>query len=705
MSEPKSKKFEDKLVKGKIVYVPPGVTQEITIPKCNKIINCDNMIGFHNEHGSCWSIVVLTFMLHSHITGCDFQSKITKQEYDYSSDRLKHYFPSNKVFDCMFKREYIPIILDAIRERIINKHTEQLRSLELPPVAEPLVRSPSGICESKMLQAYFNFFGYDGFKVFDDGAGIQTSFMFMNLLSKTVLNRFINMDIYGEYDIIFSDNAIGYHISIPRHAIGIFKCDNENYYIVDNDDLTPFRFNEFVAKYNECKAIEDAVKLQEKMDKQRGIITEIRPPCFDLMYNTKSGVVIKMANKEMHSFTNHGIDGSESLKHIHTIKKYSLYTGIDSKYKHSSNIITYFYSVEARIIETIRYNNNVDVETLKDQITQIDRRYHNSDTLLMEGIDNRLFENNFDLFRYLVENRNPNLNLVDRFNQTMLHIALYKNCPKIARYLIERGAKIDMKDNQGETQTDILVRYHKNNLNSSFELIYKDHIEHMFTIEGRTIDFIRKKEIAKIKEIEQRIEDINRQHNKSDTLLMEGIRNHLFEEHFNELKDLVETHEPNLNITNMLNETMLHIALKKDCPKIARYLIERGAKIDMKDNQGETQTDILVRYHKNNPNSSFESIYKDHIFPQGTLVSEAKPIVNTPPVKLPLRLNVPTNMRGNKKQYSVRDGIHDDISRDNSSKTSVESIKAEQEYYFDNFEKKYLKYKLKYHQLKKQLNL
>ena len=484
MSEPKSNKNERKLVKGKIAYVPPIVTQEITIPKCDKIINCDDMIGFHNEHGSCWSIVVLTFMLHSHITGCDFQSKITKKEYDYSEERLKYYFPSNKVFDCMFKREYIPIILDAIRERIINKHTKQLRSLELPPVAEPLVRSPSGICESKMLKAYFNFFGYDGSKVFDDGANKYTTFLFMNLLSKTVLNRFINIDVYGEYDIIFSDNAIGYGIGILGHAIGIFKCDDGNYYIVDNDYLTPFRFNEFVAKYNEYKAIEDAVKLQEKMDKQRGIITERRPPCFELMYNRTHGVVIMLANKKMHSFTSHTIDDSKPLVHILDIKKYTLYTGDENKYKHSSNIITYFYSVEARIIEAIRYKNKVDVETLKDQITQIDRRYHNSDTLLMEGIETKFFEENFDLFKYLVEKHKPNLNLVDRFNQTMLHIALKKNCPMIAKYLIGKKARIDMKDNQGNTQTDLLLRHHELNNQSSFESIYREHIRPMFNPEN-----------------------------------------------------------------------------------------------------------------------------------------------------------------------------------------------------------------------------
>ena len=454
-----NKKSKGKIIEGKIDYASlPRYTPVIPIERCNKIIKCDDMIGFHNEHSSCWSIVVLTFMLHSHITGCDFQSKISKRDYDYSEERLKHYFPSNKVLDCMFKREYIPVILDAIRERIINKHEEQLSPLEPHPIAKPLVRSSSEICESNMLKAYFNFFGYDGSKVFADGANKYTTFLFMNLLSKIVLNRFINIDIYGEYDIIFSDNAIGYNIGIPGHAIGIFKCDNGKYFIVDNNYLFPFKFNEFVAKYNECKAIEDAAKLQERMDKQKGLLAKKRFPSFDLMYNRKHGVVIMMANGEIHSFTSHKIEDSNPLVPILDVKKYTLYTGDDNKYKHSSNIITYYYSVEARIIESTSVKNIVDVKTLKDEITQIDRQYNKSDTLLMTGIKNNFFEEHFDLFTYLVTKHHPNLNITNMLNETMLHLAVIYNCPQIFKYLIEHKANLDIKTNNGFTPIDILSR-------------------------------------------------------------------------------------------------------------------------------------------------------------------------------------------------------------------------------------------------------
>jgi hypothetical protein len=467
---------KNKSLKVKIPFTElPKYVPEIPIKKCDKIIKCNEIIGFNNHHGGCWSLVVLMFMLHSYVTGCEFQSKISKQEYDYSEERLNYYFPTNKVLSCMFKRDYIPKILNTIRIRILGKYDEVLASKSPNIIIPKFERRDSNICEEDMLKGFFDFFGYDGSKFYSEGATSYETFFLINLMSKTVLNRFISIDEYNDDDIIFSDNAIGYGIGIKGHAIGIFKCDNGNYFIVDNNYLFPFKFNEFKVKYNECKAIEDAFKIQEKIDAQKGVIVSKRLPSFALKYSRTYGIVISISPEEMYSFTSNTIDKLELLENIFSIRKYTLYTGNDTKYKNSSDIISYYYSVETRIIHALDNKIISEVETLKDEITNIDRQNKKSNTLLMVGIENKVLEEHFDLFKYLVEKHHPNLNLTNRSKETMLHLAIKHNCKSIFKYLIEHKARFDMQDTDASSQFNLLSRYGSKRL--ELYQIYQEYIK------------------------------------------------------------------------------------------------------------------------------------------------------------------------------------------------------------------------------------
>jgi len=466
---------KNKSLKVKIPFTElPKYVPENPIKKCDKIIKCNEIIGFHNNHGGCWSLVVLMFMLHSYVTGCEFQSKISKQEYDYSEERLTYYFPTNKVLSCMFKRDHIPKILDTIRIRILGKYDKILASKSQNMIIPKFERRDSNVCEKDMLKEFFDFFGYDGSKFYSEGAASYETFFLINLMSKTVLNRFISIDEYNDDDIIFSDNAIGYGIGIEGHAIGIFKCDNGNYFIVDNNYLFPFKFNEFKVKYNECKAIEDAFKIQEKIDAQKGVIVSERLPSFALKYSRTYGIVISISPEEMYSFTSNTIDKFELLENIFSIRKYTLYTGNDTKYKNSSDIISYYYSVEIRIIRALNKKIISEVETLKDEITNIDRQNKKSNTLLMVGIQNKVLEEHFDLFKYLVEKHHPNLNLTNMSKETMLHLAIKHNCQRIFKYLIEHKARFDMQDIYGFSQLGILSSFRSKR--PELYQIYQDYI-------------------------------------------------------------------------------------------------------------------------------------------------------------------------------------------------------------------------------------
>ena len=150
-------------------------------------------------------------------------------------------------------------------------------------------------------------------------------------------------------------------------------------------------------------------------------------------------------------------------------------------------------------------------------------------------------------------------------SDTALHIALKNNNYKIAMELIEHGADVNIKNHDGYTAIDIVLRQSsKEAINIAVKLI-----EH-----GA---------------------DINTKNHNGDTAL------HLALKHYNDNMTITLIEQgANANIKNNQGETPLHIvAQHRDqyADNIAIKLIEHGADANIKNNKGETPLHIVAQRH------------------------------------------------------------------------------------------------------------
>jgi hypothetical protein len=68
---------------------------------------------------------------------------------------------------------------------------------------------------------------------------------FLNLLSIVLVDKFYYFNKATRQELSVNDGWIGLSIETSGHAIGIFKCDDNDYKYVNNNFITNFNFNEF----------------------------------------------------------------------------------------------------------------------------------------------------------------------------------------------------------------------------------------------------------------------------------------------------------------------------------------------------------------------------------------------------------------------------------------------------------------------------
>ena len=66
--------------------------------------------------------------------------------------------------------------------------------------------------------------------------------------------------------------------------------------------------------------------------------------------------------------------------------------------------------------------------------------------------------NRLELVKYLVEDHGADVNVKTKSLATPLHFAAASNCNPVVEYLILKGAKIDGKDEKGDTPLQIACR-------------------------------------------------------------------------------------------------------------------------------------------------------------------------------------------------------------------------------------------------------
>jgi hypothetical protein len=383
-------------------------------------LNCDNLRGFHNYFGSCWSIVVLTILLYSKETRNSIQKSIhisnignrkiniTKKITELLRNHeevLKYYYPKNEAYKKLFNKDKLFDFFYTIVDRYNYKLEEYTKTV-------PILRRQSSIeCEENILNNFFQFIGYT--KEITSGAVFYEQLFLINLLSKIILGYFILFEEYNIMNMDLNEPFISFYINIPGHAMGLFQCDDNKYKFVDNHNIIDFDFVKFKKRYQE---------LQSKKEK------------FDLKYNQQTGIIIEY-NDEFEYFVDNPPQYSikTSIILIYKLKKYD---GPDRCYQSINEILNYFYSIEYRI-----KRHFVDYNKLKEEITQVDRNYHKDGTILLDGIYYGYFNMNMDEFRYFLERFRPNLYFLDKYKKTVIDYALINKQTNIIDLFIRKQIK------------------------------------------------------------------------------------------------------------------------------------------------------------------------------------------------------------------------------------------------------------------------
>lgn len=121
------------------------------------------------------------------------------------------------------------------------------------------------------------------------------------------------------------------------------------------------------------------------------------------------------------------------------IAKYLLESGADVNSKMANDITPMFIAIETQ---------NVDIAKL---LISKGAQYSGRD------ISTAIFKDDLDIIKLLVTT--PELaNLNGRNNMTLLHVAAMTGRPAIVQYLIDQGAKVDVKNSKGDTPLDLATR-------------------------------------------------------------------------------------------------------------------------------------------------------------------------------------------------------------------------------------------------------
>ncbi len=233
------------------------------------------------------------------------------------------------------------------------------------------------------------------------------------------------------------------------------------------------------------------------------------------------------------------------------------------------------------------------------------------------------------IFNLLVKNNIQISNFSDKDGNTALHYALkelsydHYEYESFARFLLSKGARLDVENRKGETPFDLLIKYvreyfydmlsSKRNANGTYDFICCDSRsplqrldlivrllgKHKIIPEGRNGTPTLNRLVDTIVECNHKeaLDLLVENNIKISSTILEGIVKH------NWKKKIFDCflHKNKIDYQDESGDTALHHALRNlhyDKSMLCKVesLVSAGARFDIENNQGETPFDLLVEY-------------------------------------------------------------------------------------------------------------
>ncbi|KAF7377165.1 HET-domain-containing protein [Mycena sanguinolenta] len=220
----------------------------------------------------------------------------------------------------------------------------------------------------------------------------------------------------------------------------------------------------------------------------------------------------------------------------------------------------------------------------------------------------------------LLIEHNASVDLVEKYEQTALHLALKNDHPGIARLLIEHNASVDLVNKDGQTALHLALKNCHPDIaklliehNASVDLVEKagwtalhfasenDHLDivRLLIEHNASVDLVNKDEQTALhlalKNCHPDIARLLIECNASVDLVEKAGWTALHfasqNDHLDIVRLLIE-HNASVDLVNKDVQTALHLALKNCHPDIARLLIEHNASVDLVEKAGWTALHI-----------------------------------------------------------------------------------------------------------------
>lgn len=195
---------------------------------------------------------------------------------------------------------------------------------------------------------------------------------------------------------------------------------------------------------------------------------------------------------------------------------------------------------------------------------------------------NVAYQEDINKIKYLLQTNPEQLNEKDENGETLLYKATKNSSKQIVRFLLVKGAEVNIKNSEGSTPLHIVTSaYIARDLISKGADIYARDNEGKTPLHRR-VEFPSVPEVQIIKELIKNGADINAKDNNGRTPL------HLAHENSRApyIKLLFEN-GANVNAKDKDGATPLHMAVREYKDRVA-MLIENGAEVSAKDNNGQT---------------------------------------------------------------------------------------------------------------------
>ena len=195
--------------------------------------------------------------------------------------------------------------------------------------------------------------------------------------------------------------------------------------------------------------------------------------------------------------------------------------------------------------------------------------------------------------------------------QTPLAHAVRRKLPKIAKYLLEKGSKVEdaVLVEVGKTlDIDMLSTIHAqsqkdNCFEVSYDLILYSALGAPYS-GGANMDKFKADKLSMVEMLIEYGVDPNVIPSEREDGQSSGhkcVSGYVDEEHDCKLLRLFIRHGLKMDITDRKGQTLLHYATKKGQKEIVRFLISEGADVNAKDMMGKTPLFMPLDYHQDSP--------------------------------------------------------------------------------------------------------